>query len=350
MKIIALLLSLIAFTSLHAAHKDCRDLLKKIKQKGQERTPISRFYNHLSEINSHLNQGVADNMTRHFLFRVQGMLKVYKKFDKPITEELYEQAKAFEDHIGRLDAYVSYLEFAKNINADPKVLAEIQREVDLKEAELKTFVNSFSLENFIKNLQQVDWKDYNKDRKYVLKKFKKMAKEVAEFPYDMNLLQEGVHEYRRDLRWFLIVIHSFEGLIQFLDGAGNSTVKEFNDLLISMKDNKYLKYDISADEIDPILLSKPYYYRLSQMVAQLGDLKDQGENIHFTAEAYVKAGLYDDIHHAEEKILELAKESGIELINSEIVLREANKLYDEIQANGGEKDPVALILKDLLEN
>jgi len=52
------------------------------------------------------------------------------------------------------------------------------------------------------------------DRAFLQTEIARRLAKIAATPYDIDALQEGLHELRKDVRWFAIFCASVDGLVQ----------------------------------------------------------------------------------------------------------------------------------------
>ncbi len=151
---------------------------------------------------------------------------------------------------------------------------------------------------------------------------------IESTPYDMNELEDGIHELRRHLRWFPIYAESLNGLFQ-LDDTHNP-VKAYEPLLQEgIATSKYVNLPAGDREKDPINISKSLYCGLMQLTLDLGALKDAGEPIHFIRDAYVRAGISDDAG-AKKAVAKLF----VGTADEDEIHKNAHAQYDAMKKNG----------------
>ena len=308
---------------------DKYDIEKKPKRSAERfHLPLAHLAKIL-EMNNDIDELIdvlISSDTRNDLFRLQALIRIYKK-QKNKNAQLFEQLmlkiKGLEDAIGKYSEKMAFLKFAKTIGADQSsVIPYIEKEAEhFKDSLKRELQNEWSqsgdrndgVQSFIEIMSEVKWMKYKKDKKFVIKRIQNMIKKVSRTEYDMSALQEGIHEYRRQVRWTLLYVQSLQGLINFKQGAGSSTNDDLNSSLADLEklNNKYLRFNTYESEKHPVKISFPYYMKLTDIVKNIGDLKDLGENFHYVIEAYVHSGKITDQHQAHAQVVALAKQKDI---------------------------------------
>jgi len=150
---------------------------------------------------------------------------------------------------------------------------------------------------------------------------------IATTPFDMHNLQGGLHELRRNLRWFPIYTESLNGLVQ-LDPTKNP-VKAYEPLLnVTLATSKYVDLPDDSREAGAIRISKSLYVALMQLTLDLGGLKDAGEPVEALAHAFLALNKAKTLPEAEKMAEKL---TGPRLMND--VHTNADKVYAEMKKN-----------------
>lgn len=275
---------------------------------------------------------------RRQVFLLEGVAKLYGKIHGKDAERVYLGAKALEDILGKVSMTRSNLATAEKVGADPKAIALLKADAESARGELKALLQAEwmpdakgripGLRDVVEDWGEGKWASYDKDVKQVREELSRRLEKLENTPYDMNLLEDGVHELRRQLRWFPIYAESMNGLFQ-LDPTDNP-VKAYEPMLqADIASSKYVNLPDASREKEPITISKSVYCALMQLTLDLGALKDAGEPIHFLRDAYVRAGL-GDAHTAEKTVEGLFKD----VADEHEILAGAGKLYEAMKQNG----------------
>lgn len=187
-----------------------------------------------------LAEVMVEKDLRRQVFLLEGILKLYRK-EYPELRPVFDEAKKLEDLLGDFKAPRDQLAALEGSAAPPEVWTALQAQAEEAKAALEGYVAERwtpddngripAVATLLETLGGIDWADDAADRKFLAKKLGKELKEILETPYDMDQLQGelGMHELRRDLRWFPISVESLDGLVQ-LDETRNP-VKAYEPLL-----------------------------------------------------------------------------------------------------------------------
>ena len=147
-------------------------------------------------------------------------------------------------------------------------------------------------------LTDYPWSSYKEDRAFLLSQLSlhldTIADDTSLIPtkegsilfknYDLNLLEngengeKGLHEYRRELRWF-----SFQaGVLNGLMGTDNSCpINDYKDIVLreDLIKSRYTKFPKTPfpDKENVCYISKCLYYKLADVISLIGDLKDNSK-------------------------------------------------------------------------
>lgn len=254
--------------------------------------------------------------SRNALFHLEAICRIYREgHDKNIFEGLLTQFKELEDGIGRVDYHDAFRKEAEKIGAPKEVFGyftggyhvELQnltkRLLDSKWLCLDgNVVSSPTLERILKILENVEWKKYKRDRKNIIKSLIRSLEKVlkkggvteGESGLDFNELEDGVHEFRRTVRWISIYPSSLGGMCRLssIDNIDPS-VKEFLRFA-SFKEDGREKKTINLDANSLLSFSK--------IIDDIGNIKDDGQ----LEEAMSHAMLRTDVV-SEDKLEESVK-------------------------------------------
>lgn len=229
------------------------------------------------------------NGMRNILFRLEALSRMNRSLvDKKMFNKLYAIFKQLEDGLGQVDYYdgflkeflsqkdipvsaVKYLETKKN-----KAFQDFRRLLDqyfFKQKESDFFETTKTDLNEMKWV--ADEKERKKIMKFIVKQFKKFTKDYEEGDFNLSELENGLHEFRRKLRWFSIYFASLEGMVQL------KKVAVYDDVLKKYMTPEILKSPFNifprpAKGVKPVYLTAPVYYALSWMINEVGIMKDDG--------------------------------------------------------------------------
>jgi hypothetical protein len=322
-----------AFLQLYGAGKVSRPVERmlvhaaKIQEVLMGETNVEKLIDHV----------MSADLRRH-VFLLEGITKFYghrtDSLDKP-----FAQAKELEDSLGLYSAVKSNLAYAQKVNAPAPVLEHMQHLVDKAHKALGKLLEDEwmpsekngkckALATLVEKLGNASWDDYRDDKKYIASEFAGRVSEVDNTHYDMTQLQTGIHELRRQLRWFPIYAEALNGLVQ-LDATQNP-IAAYQPLLDKpLATSKYVDLPDAAREVDPILIPKSLYLAVMQLTLDLGAIKDAGEPLEALAEAYVDVGLAKSPGAAHKDVLALVGNAKVE----DDLHAQAQGFYDTMKEN-----------------
>jgi hypothetical protein len=274
--------------------------------------PLERVLVHMAQIERVLREGtdvsarVDAALTedlRRYVFLVEGWARLYSRI-VPEAQLVETTFKELEDLLGAVSATKANHAYALEHRAPNSVLRLLEREHQAAHAELTELVRTrFSpdghgripaVKSAIAALQEAELHDYVADKKAVRQELGRRLDRIASTPYDMNDLQGGLHELRRQLRWFPIFAEALNGLVQ-LDPTLNP-VKAYEPFLTrKLSTSKYLDLPNDDREVGAFLVSKSLYTALMQLTLDLGALKDAGEPFERLVHALVEVGTAKDL-------------------------------------------------------
>ena len=114
----------------------------------------------------------------------------------------------------------------------------------------------------------------------MLSQLRDQLKGVKDTEFDLSVLEEGngLHELRREIRWFLIEARVLNGLVGFRAASAGCPVPSLADLVNQpIADSKYSQLPGSPTETAPCLVSRCIYLALADAVEEIGKLKDEAE-------------------------------------------------------------------------
>jgi len=234
------------------------------------------------------------NGARTPLFRLQALSRLYEKTGGgKIFYRLRFWFKKIEDALG----VVAYFEDLKLYCADREPLQPLvdsfQKKYDIALQELQGLLidegwlkfksdrpSSPRCRRVWKILKKVKWDKNEKERKKIAEflsaRLEKIDFRLKNGLYDFENLEGGLHELRRNIRWFSIYAHSLQGLIQL-----RGDVRPFPELEMycpaSIRQSPFNTWGPYTGRGKPIQISRGLFFALSFAIAELGRLKDIGQ-------------------------------------------------------------------------
>lgn len=327
---------------------DVSALLARHKVDGPVDRPFERVLVHAAKIDAILRSEtdpdklvdvVMSKDLRRQVFLLEGVSKMYSDIHGKPAEQVYLSTKKLEDQIGQLSMTKSNLAAAQKVNAHPKVIALLTTDCGAARDALKAvLVEEWmpdakgrlpAMREIVEDWSEAKWGSVEKDTQKVKDELSRRLEKLENTPYDMKDLNGGIHELRRQLRWFPIYAESLNGLFQ-LDDQHNP-IKAYEPLLhAEIATSRYVQLPDASREKDAIHLPKSVYCALMQLTLDLGALKDAGEPMEFIRAAYVTAGVSKDAPAAEATVSRLF--GGVS--NAHKIHDDAARLYDAMKKNG----------------
>ncbi|MBA3649808.1 MAG: hypothetical protein H0W62_14905 [Chitinophagales bacterium] len=276
----------------------------EIKRLTEKKIPLGykRFVTHLSQIQNNLKQAGATNTvaitfynlgSRQTLFYLEGLARIYRRIHNPKRfKRLRNDFKEIEDQLGRVDFYDGWVKefsvqkdfpavllenFKEHMNSEVKILGELM--VEKKWAG----TNPGVITEILSELDSADWLTPEKDSNQIAGM---MNDELLEFDRDYNEgtldfhdIENGLHKFRRDVRWFSIYAQALNGLVQLKEvSVPNQKLTAY--LTPEVLNSPYNKLPPLKEDVSPIYIEAPNFYALSWLINELGVLKDDGLRIH----------------------------------------------------------------------
>ncbi|MFN0189615.1 MAG: hypothetical protein ACKVQV_13015 [Bacteroidia bacterium] len=228
---------------------------------------------------------------RNNFFDLEAAFRIFRKtHSKEVAELLYEIYKSAEDALGKYDFISSS---SSKIASDTKLSEELKEKIIHQEKkariELKQFLKRENwlpdaTENVSKQAEQMkdilstDSDDFRNDYiKFLSKTISKIDEEYRKGELDPHLLEEGIHEIRRKIRWISIYAKISGGFIQTQKSEKvNSEYKKY--LTEEIISSPFIKLPPCPEGVEPITIRFENFAALSWMIQELGKLKDEGLN------------------------------------------------------------------------
>jgi hypothetical protein len=250
------------------------------------------FYNHqlielLQSTARKREKGLAfySGGARNIIFRLEGLCRLYRTVgNKKFFDQWYKEFKALEDTLGAMDhldamqkEFSTYKPLKTSAN---KILgAQLINETGFLEDVLKgnDWLSGEKMKAFTDALNEYEWKSDEEDTFDVAEgmalELQKLEEKYRTGEIDLSLLEDGLHEYRRRLRWVSIYAASANGIVQL------KPVKIYGDEF-----KKYCTKDITTSPFNtmakapkgpqPIRVQAQHFYAMSWLINHLGELKD----------------------------------------------------------------------------
>lgn len=281
----------------------------------QAQTPAGygRFIKQLGNLSPHLiaaSQSLTPALTlfrspaRQYAFYLEALARIYRKIhDKAEFNKLRKAFKLLEDQLGRIDFYNDFWEtFSKMETMPPQVVAyfrtqtvqELDRLQQLLEEKEWLDAESGMVTRLTKMLAEMHWLPAEEDtvaiQVFLNESWEDFKTDFKKGRFDFTLLELGVHEFRRQLRWFSIYAQALDGLIQLKDDAiRTEALQEY--LTPEILNSPFNKMPAPENSLKPVLVAAPDFYAASWVISEIGKLKDVGLRFHSLTKAIIKTNL-----------------------------------------------------------
>jgi len=274
-------------------------------------------------------QNLRAGNLRGTTFALEGMLKFYEKRYtnlagfRPILKRL-------EDQLGWYLDSEDHLEWARKLGltpeTDPDVFKYLNQDRELNHQKL---VDLLKNDHWIPdsqhaqgstpqaidlNLTMTKWDSLEDDHELVVRRLQHYVdKELLEAQYDMKDLENGLHKFRREIRWLLIYMQTLNGQVVLDD---RELGKKWQEILKDpVAKSPFSKLPAPEAQDYHTFFPRAFYLELTKAVKELGDAKDSGEAL-ADDKWLVQALLYRDkdskgpartLAEARDKAAELAR-------------------------------------------
>jgi hypothetical protein len=222
-------------------------------------------------------------------FNLQALGRLYSAED-PEFREIAAAFKGLEDGIGQVDKWNNILAAAEERGEPDKELKRLRDKIKEAEADFVSYLDSEGwmpgtsskakfrqIESFLANRV---WQSDKKDREMLLGQILKRLKRIRDTDFDMTKLEEGdgLHEFRRQLRWFLIEARVLDGLMVFRDNKKDCSIKDYAGLVDEpISESKYSQLPPSQFNVDACKISQCLFLGFVATVDDIGKIKDKIE-------------------------------------------------------------------------
>ncbi len=255
-----------------------------------------------SQVHAYYLAGARNNF-----FRLEAFCRIYREITSDdFYNEYYQVFKKAEDALGRYDHHYQLLEDVKKYGGKwPSGLLRIfEKNHDSSAIETESWLKKegwldpepLQLVKFSDLLNKSSGMECEKYKSgfgaFLLKAIKKITKEYGEGKINLNHLEDGIHELRRNIRWISIYTKVCSGMIQL---SGDEIPDSFPPEYVTrnIMQSGFMKMDKAMKGIKPICIRTAHFAALSWMIDFLGKLKDAGIRSEACIPAFGKAGITD---------------------------------------------------------
>ena len=248
-----------------------------------------------SPINNPIEIIYKDN-ARTFLFQLEGLARIENKIgiNKKTCTGLLLEFKAIEDALGKYDYWYNLLEKNKKWNISIEIEEYLKQQLFIQAGFAEQllikykWINKnnenkyeYNINGFVNNKKKINKiKIFNekKELKLLLNLFiseiNSIHDKLIKNKFNFNDLENGIHEFRRKLRWVGIYSSALNGKVVIDSNTKAPVLKKY-----ITNENKKNKFNILPvnKEIEYKLNFLPGgYYAMSELISKIGVIKDKG--------------------------------------------------------------------------
>lgn len=229
---------------------------------------------------------------RQYLFYLEALTHIYKLLhNKKRFERMRLSFKSLEDQLGKMDYYDGFIkEFSVQENFPAILLDNLRLHFEKEGKGLEELLKrdgwidkANTTLNIIKGeLADARWDSGLKERKkigkVIIDEIQQIKSDYHSGALNFKDIENGVHEFRRRLRWISIYAQALNGLIQLkqVDVAD----PQLSDYLTKeVIESPFNKMPALPPGIEPLYIEAPDFYAMSWLIAESGKLKDEGLRI-----------------------------------------------------------------------
>ena len=272
---------------------------------------LQRFVTPLNQLNALLEKGryqkdkavgLYNNDGRTLVFRLEALCRIYRDIhDKKFFKEWYRKFKVLEDALGNMD-YNESMHKEFSAYKELKKVSEENFKAHLDESAVYVtnmlkndgWLSGDAIREFVDGLNSLDWLDAEEDRvayaNVICDELDKLVIKYGNGEINPHELEEGLHEFRRRLRWVSIYAQVSDGLVQItpVKNVPNDVLKYCTDDIISSPFNALPK---AQKNQHTLTIQSHYFYAMSWLIQYTGELKDIGQRYEAFKELTKQAGL-----------------------------------------------------------
>jgi hypothetical protein len=211
---------------------------------------------------------------RTAMFDLEGLGRMYREHKKEdvskFGEWIYKKSKDVEDALGQFDKYQS-----TGMDDEMKKAASDAMAVMTDDDWIDGSQTGGIFDKILNKIDKVEWPSEKKNREFLLQSLADHMKHIQNTDYDMSLLEQGMHQLRRDLRWIPIYAKVFNGLLK----KTNKSCPQDDLPFSKFADPKYSGLPVNPGVDDPCEVSACLWEEINGTVGAFGKLKDQAEKI-----------------------------------------------------------------------
>ena len=215
-------------------------------------------------------------------FRLESLARVWRNaYGKEFKPWLIKM-KAIEDQIGLYSEKIEYLQFLEKVKTPAAQQERLIKQVAAERKKLEVLLPLAlkDMTDFLDFARTYPWPKKKQMDQDWAQALREELKGVIPLQYDLRELQSGIHEMRRNLRWFLIYFHAFGGWMVPEFKSGPLVLNEYSTLIGSRYDTgPFARVERSPEFKNPRVIRRELFLGLSKVVEDIGVIKSNGEDI-----------------------------------------------------------------------
>jgi hypothetical protein len=253
-------------------------------------------------------QAYKDNPTQPFgfyvhhhdcrtpLFKIQALARLLdrkKKKNVRAISAILSISKTIEDVIGQFDFACSILKGNEKWQFPDEVKNQILIQYGFALGTLEECLlqlgwitrgknviqyDDFGFDYLKSALKEISFPSSKREKKQVLQMFKNICldidEDIREKKIDLTHIEDGIHEFRRDIRWLSIYASALRGKVILSNNPETDPFQHF--ITPSNIDEKYNTLIINEDEKNILTFQQGGFYALGALISDLGNIKDKG--------------------------------------------------------------------------
>lgn len=222
----------------------------------------------------------AKEISRVSAFNLQALGRVFSMYSDDF-KSIKKDFKDIEDGLGKIDYWKKVgnmdelkkirKKFAEKLQANGWIsLSKKVKSGSPKLVEYRSFLDTFKWPSSEKVISALAGREAD------------FVEEIHKTDFDFSVLEEGngLHEYRRQLRWYTIESRVAGGMFQFRQPQTSCPVPELLGLLKDhIANSKYSDLPVVVAQKKPCQISRCLFLSVVKMVEDIGELKDEAEGI-----------------------------------------------------------------------
>ena len=224
---------------------------------------------------------ILNTSARVLAFNTQSIARLYRKEESNLSK-VYKDYKKLEDLIGGVKKWKELLDYAVANGASNSKIKNLQQNLESSERILNDFLKQGWLDQSIFKIHYektsfLDDLSDEQERELTLSLVVKSLNKFDRTKFDLSYLEhgDGLHEFRRELRWQVYNVVNLGGLIDYKRNVFSCSLVSFDKESLT-KTNKYTKITKIFNE-ESCLIDYCLINEIALMVSHFGVIKDEVE-------------------------------------------------------------------------